>query len=53
MSIYVWRESSPGTATESAVSLLNLGGGEKDDYDGGKGYDQRGNKNRWGAARKS
>jgi hypothetical protein len=40
-------------ARESAVSVLNfvnLDGGEKDDHDGRKGYDDRGNENRWGAA---
>jgi hypothetical protein len=40
-------------ANESALSVLNfvnLDGGEKDDLDGRKAYDERGNENRWGAA---
>jgi hypothetical protein len=50
MCIYVW-----AGARESAVSVEfgNLNGGEEDDHDGGQGYDERGNENRWGAARKS
>jgi len=49
----MYRTTSPGAATESAVSLLK-GGAIKDDYDGGgKGYDERGNQKRRGAARKN
>jgi hypothetical protein len=52
--MYEEEESSPDAATESAVSLLNLVGGEKDDYDaGGKGNNQRGKQERRGTAGKS
>jgi hypothetical protein len=49
MSIYVW--AGRGQRIRGfCLEFGNLNGGEEDDHDGRKGYDERGNENRWGAA---